>query len=470
MVFDDDHYYMGGVVAELLRRGGYAVTLVTPGFAVSAWTVDAMERTVQTRLIELGVTLACSRTVLAGASGGVVTACAFPGRESEMACDGAVFVTGRLPEDSLAADWQPDRTIGMAPGSGPFAPLAMHTVRARSRPPSGRADATPRNSRPRPRTATKPRSTRSDGPGAGQTVEGRDGNRKRDDSRLAHHRRCSPVGGGDLPANARVSADDVAAFGRDGVVAFHDAFTEWVEPLHAGLQRTLDEPDRYAFPCESSPVDEPGRLFDSYCNWQLIPEYLAFVLTSRAASLAGQVMGSRSAQLFHEHAFCKEAGTTKATPWHHDLPYYCVDGRQTASVYVALDTIPSPSRSGSGGVPTTATSSTCHRDFAAGAEYDAGDSTMLSVPDVDTEARPGDILALDLEPGDAYVFDFRTLHGSGNAAVTARRRAFSTRWLGDDVTYVDRPGETSPPLSDLGMRTRDRMREDWFPVLWTAPT
>ena len=279
-----------------------------------------------------------------------------------------------------------------------------------------------------------------------------------------------PLAAATSRADARVSADDVAAFGRDGVVAFRGAFTEWVEPLRAGLQRTLDEPDRYAFPCESSPADEPGRFFDSYCNWQLIPEYLAFVLTSRAASLAGQVMGSRSAQLFHEHAFCKEAGTTKATPWHHDLPYYCVDGRQTASVYVALDTIPES-------IAVRFWRGSHHgdqlyvpRDFAAGAEYDAGDSTMLSVPDVDTEARPGDILALDLEPGDAYVFDFRTLHGSGNAAVAARRRAFSTRWLGDDVTYVDRPGETSPPLSDLGMRTGDRMREDWFPVLWTAPT
>ena len=105
VVFDDDHYYMGGVVAELLRRDGYAVTLVTPGLAVSAWTVNTMEQTrIQARLIELGVTLACSRTVLAGASGGVVTVCAFTGRESEIACDGAVFVTGRLPEDSLAAD------------------------------------------------------------------------------------------------------------------------------------------------------------------------------------------------------------------------------------------------------------------------------------------------------------------------------------------------------------------------------
>jgi hypothetical protein len=46
------------------------------------------------------------------------------------------------------------------------------------------------------------------------------------------------------------------------------------------------------------------------------------------------------------------------------------------------------------------------------------------------------------------------------------RRAFSTRWLGDDVTYCERPGETSPPYTDHGMRHGEPMREDWFPVLW----
>ena len=71
-----------------------------------------------------------------------------------------------------------------------------------------------------------------------------------------------------------------------------------------------------------------------------------------------------------------------------------------------------------------------------------------------------------LQPGDVVVFDFRTLHGTGAAEVKTPRRAFSTRWLGDDVTYCERPGETSPPYRDHGMQHGDPMREDWFPVLW----
>ncbi|UGA37437.1 hypothetical protein JOS77_25995 [Chromobacterium haemolyticum] len=44
----------------------------------------------------------------------------------------------------------------------------------------------------------------------------------------------------------------------------------------------------------------------------------------------------------------------------------------------------------------------------------------------------------------------------------------SLRWLGDDARYVERPGRTSPPYPDHGMQPGQRLREDWFPVLWPA--
>lgn len=59
MVYDDDHYYMGGVVAEKLRADGYDVTVVTPAPQVSAWTVNTLEVSkIQRRLIEQGITRA----------------------------------------------------------------------------------------------------------------------------------------------------------------------------------------------------------------------------------------------------------------------------------------------------------------------------------------------------------------------------------------------------------------------------
>ncbi len=102
VVFDDDHYYMGGVLCELLRREGRQVTLVTPAIGVSIWTNATMEQhRIQRRLLELDVTLETSRAVTATIPGGVATACTFTGAERDIACDAAVFATARLPEQHL---------------------------------------------------------------------------------------------------------------------------------------------------------------------------------------------------------------------------------------------------------------------------------------------------------------------------------------------------------------------------------
>ena len=270
-----------------------------------------------------------------------------------------------------------------------------------------------------------------------------------------------------VPAYA-ANADDIETFRRDGVVLIKNAFDDWVETLRAGFQRNLEDPQQYAFPCDSNPKGKPGSFFDSYCNWQLIPEYLDYLSHSGAASLAGQFMDSQQAQFFHEHAFMKTPGTQHATPWHQDLPYYCVDGLQTASVYVSLDYADADVA-----VRFVRGSHLWNkifypRTFETGASFNDDQTGVVleKVPDIDANSDQYDILAWSLEPGDTIVFDFRTLHGTGDATIKSMRRAFSTRWLGDDVRFCDRPGETSPPYSGHGMQHGDKMREDWFPVLW----
>jgi len=273
----------------------------------------------------------------------------------------------------------------------------------------------------------------------------------------------------DLPARVpdyEADAADIEAFQRDGVVLLKGAFADWVETLRRGLARNLAAPEDFAFPCESTAEGEAGRFFDSYCNWQRIPEYREYVTRSCAASMAGQFMRSASAQFFHEHVFLKEPGTQHATPWHQDLPYYCVDGGQTVSIYVALDPAPrevavrfvaGSHRWGKLFYP---------RAFLDGANYGAGVAEMEPAPDVNAHPQDYDIRAWALAPGDTILFDFRTLHGTTDAKVAARRCAFSTRWLGDDAHYCERPLDTSPPYPDIGLKTGQRMREDWFPVLW----
>ncbi len=44
VIYDDDHYYMGGVLAELLVKNGAKVTLITPSAYVSEWTNNTLEQ------------------------------------------------------------------------------------------------------------------------------------------------------------------------------------------------------------------------------------------------------------------------------------------------------------------------------------------------------------------------------------------------------------------------------------------
>jgi dimethylamine/trimethylamine dehydrogenase len=113
LIYDDDHYYMGGVLAELLAREGRRATLVTPANGASSWTNATMEQhRVQRRLLELDVDIVASHAVVRTVRGGIDATCVFTQRERHIACEAAVFVTARLPLDTVyrellarRADW-----------------------------------------------------------------------------------------------------------------------------------------------------------------------------------------------------------------------------------------------------------------------------------------------------------------------------------------------------------------------------
>ncbi len=105
LVYDDDHFYMGGVLAELLVRKGHRVTLVTPANLISEWSLNTLEQhRIQARMIELGVGIATAEAITAIGAGSVRLSCAFTGRSRETACDSVLLVTARLPADALWRD------------------------------------------------------------------------------------------------------------------------------------------------------------------------------------------------------------------------------------------------------------------------------------------------------------------------------------------------------------------------------
>ena len=126
VVYDDDHYYLGGVLAELLASAGKRVTLVTPQARVSAWTENTMEQPlIHRRLVDSGVELVLSHKLRDAGPGVTRFTCTYTARETELAADALVLVTARLPEHDLveqlaALDGGPAvRAVGdaLAPGT-----------------------------------------------------------------------------------------------------------------------------------------------------------------------------------------------------------------------------------------------------------------------------------------------------------------------------------------------------------------
>jgi dimethylamine/trimethylamine dehydrogenase len=132
MLYDDDHFYMGSVIAEALVARGCQVDFVTPATKVAEWTENTLEQAViMRRLLSLGVNVIPCKAPEAIGAGEVSLACTWTGAQMAMPADAVVMVTSRTPNDALyhdlrARDWQGAgilslKLIGDAAAPGPIA-------------------------------------------------------------------------------------------------------------------------------------------------------------------------------------------------------------------------------------------------------------------------------------------------------------------------------------------------------------
>lgn len=260
-----------------------------------------------------------------------------------------------------------------------------------------------------------------------------------------------------------IDETDIEAFQRDGATVLRGVFADWVDVIRDGIDRNMANPSEYA---SENAVTE-GRFFDDYCNWPRIPEFERVIRESPAAEVAAKAMRSKSAQIFHDHVLVKEPGTSKPTPWHQDAPYYFVEGAQTVSFWIPVDPVKEATLRFIAG---------SHRwermvrpvSWADDSDFYEGKQEWTPVPDPDADPDQTQVLEWEMDPGDCVIFDYRTAHGARGNPHGTRRRALSLRWVGDDARYVERPGRTSPPYPGHGMVAGQKLREDWFPVVFGA--
>ena len=109
VVYDDDHFYLGGLIAEKLRVQGHEVVLVTSASCLSPETEGTLEQgRIQARALELGVELLVSHKVTGFDGDAVTVACAYSGREFTRSCRTLVPVTSREPDDGVYVELSSD--------------------------------------------------------------------------------------------------------------------------------------------------------------------------------------------------------------------------------------------------------------------------------------------------------------------------------------------------------------------------
>ena len=94
------------------------------------------------------------------------------------------------------------------------------------------------------------------------------------------------------------------------------------------------------------------------------------------------------------------------------------------------------------------------------------EGTLADLPNIEAARDQFPIIGWNVEPGDVICFHMLTLHAA--AGVTQRRRVFSVRFIGDDITYAPRRWVTSPEFPGLtdSLSPGARMVHPLFPVVW----
>ena len=267
-------------------------------------------------------------------------------------------------------------------------------------------------------------------------------------------------------ADAIVTPDLIDAYTRDGAVCLRGLLNaDEVALLRRGIDANIAQPSPRAK--VASRADDPGFFIEDFCCWQDSAAYRQVIFDSPLAAAAGRLMGSRQVRLYHDHMLTKEPGTRQRTPWHQDQPYYNIEGRQNVSFWIPVDAVRRHSTlefvAGSHQGPWL-----MPRSFMDHQAKWFPEGSLQDLPDIEAARERFPIIGWAVEPGDVIAFHMLSLHASAGVDGDTRRRVFSVRMLGDDVTHAPRRWVTSPPFPGLADRlpAGAAMDDPLFPVLW----
>ncbi|MFV0256946.1 MAG: phytanoyl-CoA dioxygenase family protein [Acidimicrobiales bacterium] len=308
-----------------------------------------------------------------------------------------------------------------------------------------------------------------------------------------------------VPAGRTLTAEEIATYHRDGVVALRDVVpVGWVDDLRVAMQEVFDRDDdvgRDAYASGASRSGARGEMVGimqdlleradpatlaieqghtpagrsivetDACSWHegLRNLHISGPLPPIVAALTG----SSRVNLYSDQLFLKEPGSSVRTPWHQDQPFWVLQGTKVAVCWVPVDRVTVDSgamgyvrgshRWGVTYKPSDFVTMTGSSRIP-GLRFDG----LTDLPPIDADPAAYDIVRFEAGPGDVIVHHWKTLHGStGNVSADRMRRAASVRFAGDDVTFYLRPSSPEPFRHTVGLSDGDDLDgAARFPRVW----
>ena len=250
-----------------------------------------------------------------------------------------------------------------------------------------------------------------------------------------------------------ITAEEIATYRKEGVVCLRGMFDrEWIEWLG-------DSADTV-----------PGEYGNRAFLWPFYDAFRELAFDSPVGEIAATMMGSRTCGLTIDITFIKDPHTKSLTPWHHDQPYYQVQGEHVCGMWIGLD----KGTADNGAMEWVRGSHKWERTFEpdpfdGSGHYETVHAGRERILDIDNHRDQYDIVMFETEPGDCIVDHALVLHSAGDNTTDYPRRAITYSLYGDNATFASIPPSRGvEDTRDLGLSSGDPFPPDHplVPQIW----
>ncbi len=210
-----------------------------------------------------------------------------------------------------------------------------------------------------------------------------------------------------------------------------------------------------------------GYFFHDFNNWRRIKQIEALFRHDSIVSLLQDLTRSQKLWFFHDHVLVK-GGQGPGTPWHHDRPYYLVDGPKNVSIWIALTAIKKNHclefLRGSHKIAKLFMPA----KFENGSAMESKEGFEILNDSALQSYATSEPVCFEMEAGDAVVFNHKTIHRAPANDSNRVRIALSLRYLCDGATLTKKVVNATPPFDRMGLKFSegDPIPENWFPRVY----